>query len=269
MDKKKIIIILLLCTIILSSCTNPTQTNQPIIPNKTNITIQNIQEPLSLHENNITIYFLNIKGNSILITTPKNNSVLINAGEEGIDLIKKINKIGLEKIDYLIITTSNKKYSGGIPYIILKYKPKVYTSGLLPLDQYTNINISLVSKDEFITLDDGSIILYLAVPYDNGRGFSTNTGENTIVVELWFGSKKFLFMSDCEGSCEKTLNNDLSENVEILFLSESCKANSPDFLIKRNPKKIVYKEICDKDLIEVFSLESLKIDNDYVFSFEG
>lgn len=219
--------------------TTPENITDAIPVNATNETIVGIRETQVFipREDNLTIYFLDIKGNSVIVQY-KDKSALIDSGFEADSekILKRIRDLGIEQLDYVFATNKQPKNIGGMPYIILRTEPKNVVENGVPPSLNTSViitNLVKIRNDQDFTLEDA--IIKTIVVYDDGQGFSVNLDDNSLVTKIHYGNSKFLFMSDCGLDCEERLKND-DLSADVLKISNSCESTSLAFLQRVNPK---------------------------------
>jgi competence protein ComEC len=221
------------------SAAQETTLNQSI--NETN-TNESIEEIIPYNEK-LAIY---LKEGSTIVRY-ENKTVLIDAGYEANSqkLLQDLKNLGVETIDYLIISNTNKKRIEGTPYIILKTNPKkVFDSGIRNLN--TELYEQVYNKSEIVSYDDifviNDLMVYLLVPYDDGGGLRDNEDSNSIVVRLYYNGFSIMFMSDCDYDCEGRIG---SWDSKVLVASENCESTSLLFLQKVNPEIVVMPKECE------------------------
>ena len=254
MNKTLILSILLLMTLI--SCTfQPTIINDTgnEILNATILNETNIAKPISTitiiptpYYGNLTIYFIDVgQGDSTLIVSPNNKTMLIDGGEKnkGIEIVSFIRNLGINKIDYVLATHADADHIGGLPYINLKLKPELVIDNGLSKDTqiYKEYNNSITNK-KIIYIDsqfdfDDNIITSFIVSYDDGLGYSSNHNDNSIILKLDYKNTSFLFTGDCEEECESRIgDSDLDSDVYKIGHHGSKTSSSMYLLNKITPK---------------------------------
>ena len=249
----RMIIILLAILLLITACENKTIVKKIVV--EQNITPENVTEAIPVNitnetvvevkdmevfiprTNNLTIYYLNIKGNSVLVQY-KDKSVLIDSGFEADSekILKRIRDLGIEKLDYVFATNRQPKNIGGIPYIILRTEPSnVVENGVPPSLNNSVVIKNLIKIKSDIDFNLDNVLIKTIVVYDDGDGFSVNLDDNSLVTKIHYGNSRFLFMSDCGFDCEERLKDE-DLTVDVLKISNSCEATSLAFLQKVNPQ---------------------------------
>ncbi|MSR88992.1 MAG: DNA internalization-related competence protein ComEC/Rec2 [Candidatus Margulisbacteria bacterium] len=167
------------------------------------------------------------QGDSILIETPHNKRILIDAGarfydrkthELQVDMGKRvvlpalINK-GINSLDLLIITHFDSDHVGGAPYLLTHIPIKTimdnggYNPAFKDYARYLNEHPKLThltgQEGQTITLED-NLILTILHPFPNTRR-DPHENNNCIVVKLTYGTIDFLFTGDLEEIGENAL----------------------------------------------------------------
>lgn len=250
---KLLIAILILSTIFLVSCQDALVGSkpkpQPIEPetvvelailnetNETETTTSIESDVFIPRDNNLTVFFLDVKGSSSIIQY-KDNSALVDSGfkEDSEKILKSIRNLGIDTLDYVFATNTQTKNIGGMPYIILRTEPNIVVESGIPSNLNESViidNLMQVKGDISFNLDKA--ILKVMVVYDDGSGFAENQNDNSLIIKASYGNMKILLMSDCGFDCEERLREtDLSAN--ILKISNSCDATSLAFLQKVRPE---------------------------------
>lgn len=134
-------------------------------------------------------------------------TLLIDAGnnKDGEKIVNVIRALGIEKLDYVIGTHVHEDHTGGMSYIVDSfdigtfYLPYNTTS---TTNFYKRLLTSLTNKNMTITeanigdkFQVGESICEI-MSVDNSE--PENINEESIVVELSYGTQKYLFMADAE-----------------------------------------------------------------------
>lgn len=220
-------------------------TTEPDLMNLTNQTpVESVPQEVEVfypRENNLTIYFLDVNGDSSLVQE-KDNSILIDSGYENDSnkVLNSIRNIGIDNLDYIFATNTHQKNVGGMPYIILRTSPDNIIENGIPSNttSYKELyeETTTIKRDTFF--DIGGFFVLVYVVYDDGLGFAKNPDDNSLVTKINYGNIKILLMSDCGFECEERLrDSDLS--ADIIKISNSCDANSLSFLQNVNPDMAV------------------------------
>lgn len=243
--------------------------NQTASLNDSNLT--NVSASTTSSDNvkmrNLTVEFMDVRGNSVLIRTPRRETIVIDGGQnvDGLKLVKKLLAKGLVKIDYLFSSNPGTDNSGGLPSLIFNFNnSQAYCSGLTYNGAYVSYKsyqnyargYSLppiaITEDEIFDVKDDSIELQAFVPYEDGRS-NGEAEDDTIVFRLDRGDASFLFLGDCKGLCfQKIEGNDL--DVDVLNAHGPVSQKILDVV---SPKIIVYDEITNEtikpDGVKVYS----------------
>lgn len=201
--------------------------------------ITNVENEFSKSRNISSVYLLNTftHEDCILITTNEGRTILIDCGEETSQngIIKNIDSLGIEKLDYFIITHFHSDHAGNASAIIDKYDPtniyykevvwddlpdienewktKEYFDKFITSCQRNNISPNKVtadtaipiSKKETVKILNTSFINYddynsasLMVQYNNGKTYCLFAGDvTTEVLEMYKNSIPTLSLYKC------------------------------------------------------------------------
>ena len=188
------------------------------------------------------------QGDSILIKTPTNKSILIDSGDEDNDRIIKsyLKSSDIKKINILIATHLDKDHIGTLDYIIENFHiDKFYTPeqrdnstsyiNLVNACKNKNLKINYLSKDNSLDLDKDTHIKVLSPFYIN----NSNNNANSIVFNLSYKEMDFLFTGDCEKENEAQIiaSYDL-KGVDFLKVAHhgSSSSSSESFIKEISPK---------------------------------
>ncbi|MCD6117278.1 DNA internalization-related competence protein ComEC/Rec2 [bacterium] len=210
------------------------------------------------------------QGDSALIIFPGGKTMLIDGGNKTpfFDSGKRIIapfllKNGFRKIDAVISTNPDKHYRGGLIYILKHFSiGRIFYTGAdynSPLNHEFNMilknkNIpgTIITAPDSIVSFPGTKIYFLS-PYSLlKKGTAQNINNTSLITEICFGFKRFLFMSDAESPAEKVLiDKSLIFKSDILKVGRhgsknSCSANflkriSPEIAVISAGRKNKYR----------------------------
>lgn len=211
--------------------------NEVTNANTTNSTIIEEYENLSINENDLNIFYLNVgQGDSTFITINGVN-MLIDCGNDsdGYYVSQFLKAQEVEKIDYFIVTHFDEDHMGGAYKIFeeleigILYIPqgsndtKTYEKFINSIEEYNiNIDTTLVAnKDKTYSLGNSEWKVL------NINGDTQN--DSSIVIELDYGNTKYLFMGDASSNVEEKV--DWNE-VDVLKVAHhgSSKSTTDEFL---------------------------------------
>ncbi|SCH36692.1 MULTISPECIES: ComEC/Rec2 family competence protein [unclassified Romboutsia] len=186
------------------------------------------------------------QGDSILIQTPSNKKILIDAGDENSEHIIKsyLKKEKITSLDIAIATHPDSDHIGSLDYVIEKYNvsniymPNQSTDtacykNLINSCSNKDIIPNFLYKNDSITLDEDTEILVLSPSY-----IQEDNNLNSIVLSLNYKNKSFLFTGDCEKSNEDDMINSFNlENIDFLKVAHhgSSSSSSPEFISEVSP----------------------------------
>lgn len=225
-----------------------------------------------IFDNATTIYFLDVgQGDSSLIVTPYNKkAILIDTGgkmsykseawkqrskEYSIaedTLIPFMRKIGVNKLEYLILTHGDYDHMGDSIKLVENFKVEKVIFNCGTYNGLENELIKVLDKKKIkyhscikeLNIDNSKLYFLNTKEFDNENDFS-----NVIYTEL--NNYKFLFMGDASNLTEKEiLNNYNLPNIDVLKVGHhgSKTSSSEEFINTINPK---------------YSLISVSINNRY------
>ena len=202
--------------------------------------------------NKLRVYFFDVgQGDSIFV---ENNGVtmLIDAGNnpDGKYISKYLrNVLNIKKIDYLIATHSHEDHIGGMDIIIEDFdvghffipKQKVESKSYDDVIEWANQKeIDMVSPAIGRIFYVGDAVCEVMAKDDE----TEDLNASTIVIQLKFGEKKFLFTGDIEAANEEARE---WEDIDVLKVAHhgSTYSSSVDFLKQTLPEIAVIS--CGRD----------------------
>ena len=277
----KLILTLLLLILFITGCeeiksfleteeeiTNGDNFTEPTIINTTNSTVENITTIEVIEENiflppsryNLSIYVLDVDGQSIVIMKNQKSLLLDSGIESDAEIIlKRLRNIGVTNLDFAIVSNTNEENIGGMPYIIIQTSPAiVYETGIpssssnyIIMQELINESIISGQMEEHIKMDTDKLFSFdnafvkLMVVYDDGDGFSSDKNDNSIVTKLIYKENVFLFMSNCRFNCLERLSKDDIDS-DAVIIDGNCDSTTLTFLQKVTPDvAIATGEVCD------------------------
>ena len=221
---------------------------------------QDTEEDLVNNEE-VIVHFIDVgQGDSMLIQFPDGQVSLIDGGTRKAEekVVKYLNRLGIEKIDYLIATHPHEDHIGGLPGVIRNFEiGKIYMPNR---SATTNIFEELLTeikeKDLKITIADGAdtIIDKNNIKFEilgPNRDDYSNTNDYSIVIKLDYKDNSFLFTGDMEKPAEDDLLDigyDLKSDVLKVGHHGGRTSSSQEFLESVAPD---------------YSIISLEKDNSY------
>lgn len=204
-----------------------------------------------------TVNYLDVNGGDAILVRTGGRTMLIDAGyEETADrMILALRDLGVERIDYLLITHFDKDHVGGVPSLVseftvlniiqpvyekptatfyTRYRTAVARSGALVTD---------LTEPSLLTLGGQSFYLY------PGEATAYAEGDNdfSLVVKVTYGAVSFLFAGDVEAARLKEMNDSkINWSATVLKCPHHGTYNkrSETFYNKVSPK---YAIITDSD----------------------
>ena len=227
-------------------------------------------------EGEMRVHFLDVgQGDCSIVELPDGKIMLIDggAGEESATILMRyLNALKIDVIDYLLITHADSDHCGGLQKVV-RYKE--VKRAFLPLtvatknEAYAAVYTEIIEKGcqwqysaRSINLSAGGenpYTLRFLYPYTLPTEISTSTNEGSAVVWLDYHGASVLFTGDAPMATEEKLMRDdrlnlLDENVnlketELLKVSHhgSADATSAEFLEYLGVKQAVIS--CGKDNI--------------------
>jgi len=198
------------------------------------------------HEENMEVHFIDVGQGDCTLVKCGDFSMLIDAGDDskGTTIQNYLQKQGIEKLDYLILTHPDADHIGGAPVVITKFEidtafisnyekdNKTYLKLIQALDD-KQVSYSTPEVGDTYTL--GSAEFTILAP--NGTYDEPNNAS--IALLLQNGSNRFLFTGDAEEQAEKDIqkyNEDIQADVYQVGHHGAKTSSSEAFLNKVQPE---------------------------------
>ena len=190
------------------------------------------------------------QGDCILIQTPNNKNILIDGGDEDSSHLVKsyLKRKKVKSLDYIIATHPDSDHIGGLDDIINKFKIQKFYMPEQSTDSQSfknlilscnnkNLKLNYLYKGDEIFIEDNLNMLVLNPTY-----IQEENNLNSIVFDLKFKNKSFLFTGDAEQPNELDIINSFDLNdVDFLKVghhgsnsstsNEFIKSISPDIAV--------------------------------------
>ncbi len=207
---------------------------------------------------NLTVDFIDLGGNSILIRTPTKKNIIIDGGKnnDGLRLVKYLLAKGISKFEYIFDSNADSANSGALSSIIFNFNNSQsyataidYSTAYTGFRSYRNYAKAYsypsipMTESRVFDIEDG-LKLSAFVPYEEGMS-NGNPANDTIVYKLEFEDASFLFLGDCRDVCWDQIKNS-GLDADVL----SVHGYVPEDIISAvSPKIIVYDNLT-KDSIK-------------------
>ncbi len=205
--------------------------------------VQNAQTGIPSNCGPLRIYIINVsQADSILIITPQNKTILIDAGSKmkpnsSSNAISFLHSMDITRIDRLIATHYHEDHIGGMEAVFSNFEiGKIYDNGNCgnyssgvqrDFQLYASGHEFMhVTADTPLQIDSCLSESELIAPYAppgrcfSARSDSSNENDNSILLRIVYGNTSFLFTGDCEENCEDELR-EREEDLSATFLKVS------------------------------------------------
>ncbi|MDE5753081.1 MAG: MBL fold metallo-hydrolase [Oscillospiraceae bacterium] len=197
MLRKKISTLLLSCAILLTGCVKTTPVDNPALKSE--------YQPTECY--NLKLCCLKLgKADGMVIQT-QNHTIVIDCGEksDGSKMRRCLNALGVEKIDYMILTHYDQDHIGGASKVIDNFEvshilaPDYAHSESSEFRKLTesmtekNLDFEFVKQDTSIILDDAKFIIY---PSESDSYLEGDDNNFSLVTRLQHHENIFLFTAD-------------------------------------------------------------------------
>jgi competence protein ComEC len=169
--------------------------------------ITSVSENINIEPSKLNILFFDVGQADCELIISNGQTLLIDAGNsrDGEKIVNAIRGLGISRLDYVVGTHVHEDHTGGMSYIVDSfdigtfYLPYNTTS---TTNFYKKLLTSLTNKK--MTITEANIGDKFTVGETNCEIMSVdnsepeNINEESIVIEMSFGTQKYLFMGDAE-----------------------------------------------------------------------
>lgn len=169
--------------------------------------ITSVSENINIEPSKLNILFFDVGQADCQLIISNGQTLLIDAGNsrDGEKIVNAIRGLGISRLDYVVGTHVHEDHTGGMSYIVDSfdigtfYLPYNTTS---TTNFYKKLLTSLTNKN--MTITEANIGDKFTVGETNCEIMSVdnsepeNINEESIVIEMSFGTQKYLFMGDAE-----------------------------------------------------------------------
>lgn len=207
----------------------------------------------------MAVHFIDVgQGDCTLLQTPQ-GSVLIDCSEPeyGEDIIAYLKSVGVNELEYFIITHPDEDHMGAAAYILNNFKVNYFVlNGKSKNTKFFSNALDAVEKNDIPMLEAlpkdvytvGALRMEILGPYtDNIEKMSSN--DSSLIIHATYGKRVFLFTGDAEDEGEEILLNHHRNDIDCDVFSAghhgSKTSNSLELLQAATPTYVVIS--CGKD----------------------
>ncbi|MBP2078704.1 ComEC/Rec2 family competence protein [Oceanobacillus polygoni] len=193
------------------------------------------------------VHFIDVgQGDSILIETPLDKTILIDGGPPGSGkkIVSYLKNHGIDELDLLVATHPDMDHIGGLPEVMeaVSVNEILDTGKLHPTRTFANyiseirkqnIPVQIAEKNDSIEIDP-----LINIEVWNAYEKFKNNNKSSIVLKVSYKEMDFLLMSDVEKQQEKKIMEDYDVESEIIKVGHhgSKTSSSLEFLQEVNPE---------------------------------
>lgn len=216
--------------------------NIPVNESNT-MTVSTLESTVVTSDSELKIYYFDVGQADAELIIADDKVMLIDAGnvEDGENLAKYIEALGVERIDYLVGTHAHEDHIGGMQEIVESfdigtiYMPDVSTTtmtfeNLLGAISEKGLGVSTVNIGDTFSLGSG-VCTVMNVRNEE----QADLNDTSICLHFVYGENRFLFMGDASEDMEKDVT---WPEIDVLKVGHhgSDTSTSEDFLNQTKPK---------------------------------
>ena len=187
-------------------------------------------------DDELKVYFFDVGQADSIFVMSSGESMLIDAGNnaDGKLIVKQLENMNIDTIDYVVGTHPHEDHIGGLDDVINNFKIKniLMPKKTTTTKTYEDVLKAIKNANLKIKTPRVGDIFYVGMAKCEVMGIENdaeNLNENSIIIELTYGEKKFLFTGDAEVANEKLRSWD---DIDVLKVAHhgSRTSSSEEFL---------------------------------------
>lgn len=207
----------------------------------------------------LKIIFFDVgEGDSILLKTPQNYTILVDGGgtfykekrSPGIRVLNSLKRLGINEIDYLIFTHEDSDHIEGLFHIVKREKVKnllypdinlnSYGLDLIKILKENNVKKEKLKRGDSFEID--GLKFYVLNPYKGGKDYlRANDNNNSLCLIGEFRNYKFLLSGDIENEVIEEIYSLYPDKLKDTFIFKvphhgSVNSFNLKFYLLLNPK---------------------------------
>jgi competence protein ComEC len=233
MRMKKFLVVLVativLATVFVAGCTGGVKNTTSPSPATSTLPSTPVLGRISPSASNLTMTAIDVgQGDSLLITFPHNESLLVDGGQpdEGSTIVSYLRSVGISHLNGVVATHPDADHIGGL-IDVLQSMPvdKVYDLGLakstttyeklLRIIMDKNISYATPRAGDTINLDPDTAVLVLnpSLPL---FPMATDANDNSIVIKITYQHVSYLLTGDAESAAEARMVSLFNSSAYVL-----------------------------------------------------